>query len=72
MSRSQALKDIRGNEVKRDLMARGIFVKAPKDAAIAEEAPEVYKDIDDVIEVVHDLGISKKVARLVPIAVAKG
>ncbi len=72
MSRSQALKDIRGNEVKRDLMARGIFVKAPKDAAIAEEAPEVYKDIDDVIEVVHGLGISKKVARLVPIAVAKG
>jgi tRNA-splicing ligase RtcB len=72
MSRSQALKDIRGNEVKRELMARGIFVKAPKDAAIAEEAPEVYKDIDDVIEVVHDLGISKKVARLVPIAVAKG
>lgn len=72
MSRSQALKDIRGNEVKRDLMQRGIFVKAPKDAAIAEEAPEVYKDIDDVIEVVHNLGISKKVARLVPIAVAKG
>jgi tRNA-splicing ligase RtcB len=72
MSRSQALKDIRGNEVKRDLMARGIFVKAPKDAAIAEEAPEVYKDIDDVIEVVHNLGISKKVARLIPIAVAKG
>lgn len=72
MSRSQALKDIRGNEVKRELMQRGIFVKAPKDAAIAEEAPEVYKDIDDVIEVVHDLGISKKVARLVPIAVAKG
>ena len=72
MSRSQALKDIRGNEVKRELMARGIFVKAPKDAAIAEEAPEVYKDIDDVIEVVHQLGISKKVARLVPIAVAKG
>ena len=72
MSRSQALKDIRGNEVKRELMARGIVVKAPKDAAIAEEAPEVYKDIDDVIEVVHSLGISKKVARLVPIAVAKG
>ncbi len=72
MSRSQALKDFRGNEVKRDLMARGIVVKAPKDAAIAEEAPEVYKDIDDVIDVVHNLGISKKVARLVPIAVAKG
>ncbi|BAI62100.1 conserved hypothetical protein [Methanocella paludicola SANAE] len=72
MSRSAALKDIRGNEVKRQLLERGIVVKAPKDAAIAEEAPEVYKEIDEVIAVVDGLGISKKVARLVPIAVAKG
>jgi len=47
-------------------------VKAPKDSAIAEEAPEVYKEIDEVIAVVDRLGISKKVARLVPIAVSKG
>jgi tRNA-splicing ligase RtcB len=72
MSRHEALKDIRGSEVKRKLLERGIIVKAPKDSAIAEEAPEVYKVIDDVIEVVHRLGISKKVARVVPIAVAKG
>ncbi len=72
MSRHEALKDIRGNEVKRQLLERGIVVKAPKDSAIAEEAPEVYKEIDEVIAVVDRLGISKKVARLVPIAVAKG
>jgi tRNA-splicing ligase RtcB len=72
MSRHEALRSIRGSEVKRELLGRGIIVKAPKDAAIAEEAPEVYKQIDGVVEVVHGLGISKKVARLVPIAVAKG
>ncbi len=72
MSRHEALKDIRGSEVKRELLERGIVVKAPRDAAIAEEAPRVYKEIDDVVDVVDRLGISKKVARLVPIAVAKG
>jgi tRNA-splicing ligase RtcB len=72
MSRHEALKEIRGNEIKRELLERGIVVKAPKDAAIAEEAPQVYKEIDAVVDVVDRLGISKKVARLVPIAVAKG
>jgi tRNA-splicing ligase RtcB len=40
--------------------------------SLAEEAPEVYKDIDDVIEVVDNLGISKKVARMKPMIVVKG
>ncbi|HMK47021.1 MAG TPA: RtcB family protein [Methanocella sp.] len=72
MSRSAAKKEMRGNEIKRELADRGIVVKAPNPLAIAEEAPEVYKDIDEVVEVVHGLGISRKVARLVPLAVAKG
>ncbi|MDI6897947.1 MAG: RtcB family protein [Methanocella conradii] len=72
MSRHAAIKGIRGSEIRRELAERGIIVKAPKDSAIAEEAPEVYKEIGDVVEVVHRLGISRKVARLVPIAVAKG
>jgi tRNA-splicing ligase RtcB len=72
MSRTAAKKDVRGNEIQRELRERGIIVKAPSAAAIAEEAPEVYKDIDEVVAVVDMLGISKKVARLVPIAVAKG
>jgi tRNA-splicing ligase RtcB len=72
MSRSAALKDFRGSEIQRELAERGITVKAPNPRAIAEEAPEVYKDIDAVVDVVDRLGISKKVARLVPLAVAKG
>ncbi|WP_424357482.1 RtcB family protein [Methanocella sp. MCL-LM] len=72
MSRSAAKKEVHGNEIKRELAERGIIVKAPSAAAISEEAPEVYKDIDEVVEVVHRLGISRKVARLVPLAVAKG
>jgi tRNA-splicing ligase RtcB len=72
MSRSAAKKEVHGNEIKKELADRGIIVKAPNAAAISEEAPEVYKDIDEVVEVVHRLGISRKVARLVPLAVAKG
>lgn len=72
MSRHEAKKEVSGSEIRRELMERGIIVKAPTDAAISEEAPEVYKGIDDVVDVVDFLGISKKVARLVPIAVAKG
>ena len=72
MSRSAALRDVRGAEIQKELAARGIIVKAPNVRAIAEEAPEVYKDIDAVVDVVDQLGISKKVARLVPLAVAKG
>jgi len=72
MSRSAALREVRGNEIQRELAGRGITVVAPNPKAIAEEAPEVYKDIDAVVDVVDRLGISKKVARLVPLAVAKG
>jgi tRNA-splicing ligase RtcB len=39
---------------------------------LAEEAPEVYKDVDDVVMVVHQAGLAKKVARFKPIAVIKG
>lgn len=72
MSRSTALKEVRGSEIQKELAGRGITVMAPNPKAIAEEAPEVYKDIDAVVDVVDRLGISKKVARLVPLAVAKG
>jgi len=72
MSRSAALREMRGNEIKKELADRGITVLAPNASAIAEEAPGVYKDIDAVVDVVDRLGISKKVARLVPLAVAKG
>ncbi|MCL5018553.1 MAG: RtcB family protein [Candidatus Pacearchaeota archaeon] len=71
-SRSKALKELRGEEIKAELKERGIEVQAGSIKSLAEEAPEAYKDIDDVVEVVHDLGISKKVARMKPMAVVKG
>nr|HMT21227.1 RtcB family protein [Promineifilum sp.] len=72
MSRSRAKKEVRGGELQRELEARGILVRAGSLAGLAEEAPQAYKDVDRVIEVVHGAGIARKVARLVPVIVVKG
>jgi len=58
--------------VVRKLAEKGIIVKCRSQRGIAEEAPLAYKNIDDVIEVVHNAGLAKKVARLIPLAVIKG
>jgi len=71
-SRSSALKNLKGEEIKKELNKIGIEVKAGSWKSLAEEAPEVYKDIEDVVNVVHELGISKKVARMKPMGVVKG
>jgi tRNA-splicing ligase RtcB len=72
MSRSRAKKEVQGGELRRELESRGIRVRAGSLAGLAEEAPQAYKDVDRVIEVVHGAGIARKVARLVPVAVVKG
>jgi tRNA-splicing ligase RtcB len=72
MSRKQALRTVSGQEVVKQLNQKGIIVKCWSLRGIAEEAPLAYKDIDSVVEVVHNAGLSKKVARLVPLAVIKG
>jgi tRNA-splicing ligase RtcB (3'-phosphate/5'-hydroxy nucleic acid ligase) len=73
MSRHKALKLFRGDDVKSQLMkTKKIYVRATHGKVIAEEAPGVYKDVDEVIESVHSAGISKKVARMIPLGVAKG
>ncbi|MFX0077334.1 MAG: RtcB family protein [Candidatus Hermodarchaeota archaeon] len=72
MSRSKATKKYWGSKVKEDLHDKGIFIKAASPKVIAEEAPGAYKDIDQVVQVSHDLGIVEKVVRLVPIGVVKG
>ena len=72
MSRTQAKKRLTGKEVREALGKEGIIVRAPSDAAIADEAPGVYKPSADVVRVVHDVGISRLVARLVPLGVIKG
>ena len=71
-SRSLALRNLKGEEIKKEMNKEGIEVKAGSWKSLAEEAPEAYKDIDEVVKVVDDLGISKKVARLKPLAVVKG
>ena len=72
MSRHQAMRTVSGQTVIHQLKQKGIIVKCFSMRGIAEEAPLAYKDIDDVVEVVHNAGLSKKVARLVPLAVIKG
>jgi tRNA-splicing ligase RtcB len=72
MSRKAAKKQIHGGTLRQELEARGIHVRAGSMAGLAEEAPDAYKDIDAVIEVVHGAGLARKVARLRPLAVMKG
>jgi tRNA-splicing ligase RtcB len=72
MSRSQAKKAVRGEELRQELEKRGIEVRAGSLPGLAEEAPSAYKDVDMVVETVSAAGIAKKVARLRPVAVIKG
>ncbi len=71
-SRAAAKKQMTGREVLNMLEAKGIAVRAGSLSGLAEEAPEAYKDVGDVVRVAHGAGISKKVARTRPIAVVKG
>jgi len=72
MSRSKARKQVHGAELKQELAGQGIIVRAGSNKGLAEEAPAAYKDVDCVVEVVHGLGIARKVVRLRPLAVIKG
>jgi tRNA-splicing ligase RtcB len=72
MSRSKAKKQIWGEELRDELQAKGIQIRAGSLAGLAEEAPQAYKDVDEVVETVVGAGIARKVARLLPLAVVKG
>ena len=72
MSRKKAKKSIRGEDLRKELQAQGIHIRAGSMAGLAEEAPQAYKDVDAVVETVHEAGIADKVARLKPVAVIKG
>jgi tRNA-splicing ligase RtcB len=71
-SRAAAKRMLRGVDIARKLEERGIIVRAQNRALLAEEASEAYKDVADVVEVLHEAGISLKVARMRPIGVVKG
>ncbi len=72
MSRQKAKKTVRGERLREELQQDGIAVRAGSLAGLAEEAPVAYKDVDDVVQVVHEAGIARRVARLRPLAVIKG
>ena len=72
LSRTAAKKASKGRAIHRELEDKGIFVRWTGKATLAEEMPEAYKDISKVVEVVHNAGISKKVAKLRPLVVIKG
>lgn len=72
MSRNEANSKFRGEDVKKNLEKKNIRLKSASWKGVSEEAPEVYKDIDEVIKVTEKAGISKAVARLRPIGVIKG
>ncbi len=72
MSRAGAKRIYSGEEIKKSLENRGIFVKATSMPVVAEEAPGAYKDVDEVVQTAHDAGISRLVAKMIPLGVAKG
>jgi tRNA-splicing ligase RtcB len=71
-SRAAAKREFYGETIQKELLARGISVRATHPSVIAEEAPLVYKPSEEVVEVVNQLGIARKVVRVLPIGVAKG
>ncbi len=72
LSRKAAKKKSKGRSIGRELEDKGVLVRWTGRFTMAEEMPEAYKDVTQVVDVVHGAGISKKVARLRPIAVVKG
>ncbi len=72
LSRHEAIRRGRDRNIAKELMEKGIYVRAASRQVLAEEMPEAYKDVDQVVTVCHGAGISKLVARLRPIGVMKG
>lgn len=72
MSRTQARKQTSASAIREELGAQGIVINAGSKRGLAEEAPLAYKDVDDVVNIIHEAGIAKKIVRLRPLAVIKG
>jgi len=72
MSRHEASNTFNEEGVRKNLTEKNIYLKSASKAGIIQEAPEVYKDIDEVIKVTDEVGIGKKVAKLIPVGVING
>lgn len=72
MSRHQAIKAAKGRALVREMEDKGIIVRGASRGTIEEEIPDAYKNVSDVVNVVHHAGLSLKVVKLVPMGVVKG
>ncbi|MCG3136177.1 MAG: RNA-splicing ligase RtcB [Phycisphaerae bacterium] len=72
MSRSAAIRAARGRSIHRELLDRGVYARARGRQGLDEEQPDAYKNVIEVVNVLHQAGISQRVARLRPIGVIKG
>lgn len=72
MSRNQAIKKAKGRAIWRELEDRGVIARASGRETLAEEMPEAYKDVAEVVNVIQNAGIAKKIARMRPMGVVKG
>jgi tRNA-splicing ligase RtcB len=72
LSRSAAIRESRGRSIRKELLEMGVYARARGRTGLEEEQPDAYKDVSQVVSVLHDAAISRKVARLRPIGVIKG
>lgn len=71
-SRTQAKRETSAEQLLQEMKGKGILVKGQTRSGLTEEKPDAYKDVSQVVDVVHNAGLARKVAKLVPIAVMKG
>jgi len=72
MSRMQAKKQFNGENIIKELERKGIVIKGHSKAGVAEEAPGAYKNVTEVVDVMHNSGIAKKVVKVKPLISIKG
>jgi len=72
MSRTAAIKSAKGRSIAKELLARGVIARARGRTGLAEEQPDAYKDVANVVDVLHNANISRRVAKLIPLGVIKG
>jgi tRNA-splicing ligase RtcB len=72
MSRAAASRQVSASQLMADLEKKGIIVMAASRKGLVEEAPQAYKDVREVVDVVHNAGLARKVARMKPLGVVKG
>ena len=73
LSRTSAKKKVDGRELKQELLdKKGIIVLSNSMSGLSEEAPIAYKDVADIVDIAEKAGLSKKVAKMVPLGVIKG